>query len=467
MKKVMLVMLVVLGVGFFAGCSSNDSETTGENNIEEIEAPTILGEKLEDLDSGGTLNGQYAGKKITVATRTGDFEDALKKAAEYFEAASGATVEIQSFPAGNDEEKIQLDLSTSKTFDAVLMPVANIKSYAESGYLRELDSYIESVASPNLELDDFIPSVLDLYGKYEDKLVAFPYKPDTQIFFYRKDLFEDPEIQEEYEKLTGEELTVPKTNEELIKVAEFFTKSQNPDSPTNYGYLSMGSTTNSRLIWMNRLGEYGGSIMGENYEVTIDNPTTKSAIDDMMALKESAPEEWTQLGWDEANAMFVNGEAAMMEQWPGLIGSINGEDSQVKDRVGYAVTPGASPTLGGWSIAMTSNSKEDELAYKFIEFVTSKDGELLKIENTMDPTRMSTYARGEVMESNTMYRVLLESLNSGKHLVDVEIPFISALLNDILEDETIGVLSDEKTIDSALKEMQKKFEEEITKAGLK
>lgn len=468
MKKSLFGFGVLASFFLLTGCSNgsteNSSESVGESVVQ-LETPQKYGVELSNLDASGTLHGQYTGQEITVATRTGDQETALKEAAKYFEAVSGAKVTIQSFPAGNDEEKIQLDLSSSHTFDAVLMPVVNIHSYAASGYLKNLEDY-QDIADPNLDIDDFLPSVLELYGKYDDQLIAFPYKPDTQILFYRKDIFEDSAIQEKYLADTGKELKVPTTNDEMIEVAKYFTKATNPESPVKYGYLSMGSTTNSRAIWMNREGQYTQTIMNDKHEATINNTGTKKAMEDMLALQETTAKEWTQLGWDEANSLFVNGEALMMEQWPGLINSINGDSSKVKDKIGFAVTPGGAPVLGGWSIAVTAFSENDELAYKFIEFATSKDGELLKVDYTMDPLRQSNYDRGNLLASNSMYPVLLDSLTKGRQLVDADVPYISAKINDILEDETQNLLSGKQDVDKTTKNMQKKITDEISKVKL-
>ena len=396
-----------------------------------------------------------------MATRTGDFEEALKEAAKYFEAVSGAKVVIQSFPPGNDVEKIQLDLSTSKTFDAVLMPVANIHSYAASGYLRKINDF-KKVADPDLDLDDFIPSVLDLYGKYQGELYAFPYKPDSQIFFYRKDIFDDPNVQQQFKAATGKDLKVPTTNAEMIEIADWFTKSKNPSSPVEYGYLSQAFDQAGRLTWMNRAGQYDQTVTNAKNEVTVDNENTKKAMADVLKLKEDTAPQWLQLGWDEANKLFADGQALMMEQWPGLYATVNADGSKVKDKVGFAVTPGGAPVLGGWSIAVTSGSKEAELAYKFVEFATSKDAELLKIDNTMDPTRQSNFDRGTVGD-NPQYPVLLESLSKGKQLADVDIPYISSKANDILEQETQALLSGKQDIDTTTKNIQEQIEAEAAK----
>lgn len=472
-KKFNLILVGLLSLSFvLSACggknesSSEPAEPLAEFKEATVNAPDVLGIKLTDLNGGGTLGGQYAGQKIVVATRTGDFADALKNAAKYFEEASGAAVEVQSFPAGNDIEKIQLDLNTGQQFDAVLMPVANIHSYAEGGLVQDLQPYINRIASPNLDLEDFIPSLLKSYGLFQNRLVAFPYKPDSQLFFYRQDLFEDPEIQQLYKEKTGKDLVVPTTVEDFLSTAEFFTQKYNPDSPTKYGYSSMASKTNSRLIWQNRLAAYGGKDVDENFEPAFNNEAGLKAMETMLELKKYAPSEWLQLGWDEANTLFANGDVAMMEQWPGLYSTIEGEQSKVKGKVGFGVTPGGAPTMGGWAIAMTKSAKYPDATYKFLEYVTSKDGELLKIDYTMDPTRTSNYDRPEILNSSPMYPALLDSLSAAQILVDPDVPYVSPKLNDIMENAIQAVLREELSPQDALDEMEENFIKEIKAVGL-
>lgn len=464
-----------------SGCSGNDnggnsttsadasaSPTADAGSAVKVEGPTVYGIKLQDMDAGGTLKGQYKGKKIVVATMAGDTEKALKDAAAYFEQASGATVEVQSFPAQSYMEKIQLDLQTNHSFDSIVMPVALIHGYAEGGLVQDLKPYIDNkdLVSPTLGLDDFIPSLLDIYGNYKSKLVAFPYKPDAQIFFYRKDLFEDPKMKESFKAKTGHELVVPQTPEQMAEAAAFFTKSLNPDSPVTYGYSTMADNTSSRWIWTNRLAAFGGRDVDKDFKPAFNNEAGLKALEFAKDLTRYAPKELLTLGWDEANTLFANGEVAMMEQWPGLIQTVEAEGSKVKGKVGYGVTPGGAPTMGGWSIAMTASTDNPELTYKFLEYVTSKDLEVLKIQDKMDPTRTSNYMRPELQQQFPMYQTLLDSLTKGKIMADPDVPFISPKLNDIMESAVQSVLRGELEPQKALDIMDKSFTEEIKGAGI-
>ena len=123
--------------------------------------------------------------------------------------------------------------------------------------LRKADFYKKSVSIPRMKawqaqsgLDDFIPSLLETYGMYKGTFYALPFKPDVQLLFYRKDLFEDEDIQADFKEKTGNELKVPETIDELYETAAYFTKSLNPDSPVEYGYNMMGFG-NARFTFTN------------------------------------------------------------------------------------------------------------------------------------------------------------------------------------------------------------------------
>ena len=288
-------------------------------------------------------------------------------------------------------------------------------------------------------------------------MVAIPYKPDVELLFYRKDLFEDQANKDAYKEKYGAELKVPETNEELLQVAEFFTKSENPDSPVDYGYSTNMLKGTTRLLFYNR----GGDDIDEELKPNMNNEAGVKALNYVMDLQQYAPAEWMQMGWDEANQFFANGNAAMMEQWPGLWLTCQGEGSAVKDKVGVAVAPGQTPVLGGWGAGVASESEEQELAWKFIEFMTSKDGELLKIENTMDPCRTSTYEIEGVASSSELYGALMESLNYAKTLADVDVPYISSQLCDVMETHIQDALKGTITVEEALQNMESDFNTEI------
>lgn len=479
-KQMKRFLATVLGgimlTGSLAGCgvAVSDEVKGGGTETENVqtestdgkeqqrEAIVKYGTELTNLDLDGTLHGQYAGQTLTVPVMSGDFEKAVSAVAPIFEELSGAKVVIESIPGEQYTDKVQLDLNNTHKYDVVLSPIAILHSFAIAGKVEPLEEMIDTYAGASYDVDDFLPGLFNTYGYYDGKLVAIPYKPDVMLLFYRKDLFEDETVKAAYQEKYGTELKVPETNEEMVQVAEFFTKSENPDSPVDYGYCAMMLKGSTRLLFFNR----GGDDIDENLKPNMNNAEGVEAMNLILALQKSAPKEWVQMGWDEANQFFANGNAAMMEQWPGLWLTCQADGSAVKDKVGVAVAPGNTPTLGGWGASIASESKNKELAWKFIEFMTSRDGELLKIENTMDPCRASTYEIPEVQASSELYEALMDSFNYAKTLADVDVPYISSKLCDVMETYIQQAMDGSITPEEALAGMEQEFTTEIENLGL-
>lgn len=445
-----------------AELTQNTDKEMEENGEAVPEALVKYGKELTNLDLDGTLKGQYEGQTITIPVMSGDFEKAVSEVVPIFEELSGAEVVIESIPGEQFIDKLQLDLNNTQKYDVVLAAVATLHSFAIAGKVESLENLIADYAGASYDTEDFLPGLFDTYGYYDGRLVAIPYKPDIELLFYRKDLFEDETIKASYAEKYGTELKVPETNDELLQVSEFFTKSINPDSPVDYGYSTNMLKGCTRLLFFNR----GGDDINENMEPNMNNEAGIQALDYILKLQKFAPKEWMQMGWDEANKFFANGNAAMMEQWPGLWLTCQAEGSAVKDQIGVAVAPGKTPVLGGWGAAVSAGSKNKELAWKFIEFMTSKDGELLKIENTMDPCRASSYEIDGVMESSELYGALMESYNYAKTLADVDVPYISSKLNDVMEMHIQQVMEGKVSAEQGLKDMEAEFEYEIGQIGL-
>lgn len=451
-----LLLVLVMAFGVVASASAYTYDTILNPN-----AGGDLSMTLTNLDLDGSLTeGMFEGRKIVVAVSSGNFIYSNELLAEVFSDITGAEVEIQSNP---DDlfTKIQMGLSTGGMYDVICMPIAYIHSFAYADYIADITPMIAEYASPTFNTDDFIPGLFSTYAKYGDQLIAFPFKPDTQMFFYRKDLFEDETIKAQFYEMYGTELVVPTTNEALLRTAQFFTKSINPDSPVDYGFSTMMSKGNSRFSWFNRLGEYGGSEIKDGFELGFTDGSGVEALEFMLELQKCAPADWLSFDWDTANTFFCQGNAAMMEQWPYLGTLAEMEGSVVAGKVAAAVTPGGSPTLGGWALAIVKDTQDPELAFKFCEFATSADGECLKIQYEMDPCRTANYSRDVVKDFSDKYEAFMQNLAVATQLADTDIPYISAECGDIEEIAVQAALSGELTAQEAIDQMAEQLKKVI------
>ena len=453
MKRLISLLIVLIMLLSFTVANAYEFETT-------LDAAHVNETKinLTNLDLDGTLQpGMYEGKTIRVATTTGDYVDSMNEFAEVFKDLTGGTVEIISI-ADDFYPKVELGLAQGHTYDIVIMPPAYIHSFAAAGYIADLSPLIEQYAAPDFDQPDFIPGLWNVYSEYNNQKVAFPYKADVEFFFYRKDLFEDPAVQQQYRDWSnGEELAVPKTIDEMVKVASFFTKSINPDSPIEYGFCSqMGDCT--RFSWFNILCSMGGKEVNEDYSLGFKDGTGVKALDVMCELAKCAPADWLTFDWDLANSFYAQGNAAMMWQWPGLASVCNQEGSPTAGKVGYDIIPGSYPILGGWALGIASDSAELEMAFKFCEMVTSKDGEIMKIKYTFDPCRTSNYSREGVEDLYEFYPVLLESLAHAKQLANTDVPYVATEVADVeeryLHDAIAGDITTEEAVDLMVTEIE-------------
>ena len=484
-RKILAIVLALTLMGSVTACGGNSAatdqggsavntpsaeetaagETQNSQGTAAAEEVSLSGAKvsdypmLENLDLDGTLQpGMYEGKKIVVACSGANYETVFKIFASLFEEMTGGVVEVQSFP---DQlfEKGQMGL-TSNQFDIVCMPIAYIHSYAHAGLLTDITGMLDTVASPNYDEEDFLTGMYDTYSRYNGMQVAFPFKPDSMVFFYRKDLFEDETQKANFKEKYGRELTVPATPEEMLEVAEFFTKSVNPDSPVEYGYSGVLSKGSSRFTWFNHLGYFGGKEVGDNFVPGFTDGSGTEALQFMLDLVKFAPKESITFDWDTGNTYFAQGNAAMMEQWPGLYMNCEAEGSPTKGKVGYGLVPGGSPCLGGWAMSIAASSAEQEMAFKFCELVTSKDGEYIKAPIEMDPCRASNYERDIFLElGNPVYDALKENLAAASQLADTDIPYVSAQIGDIEEIAIQSALVGDITAQEAIVQIS----EEMTK----
>jgi multiple sugar transport system substrate-binding protein len=130
-------------------------------------------------------------KSITLAVNSGVEGDALKQAASDYEAQTGVQINIAEFPYANLFEKELIDLSArSGAYDLIMLDDPWFPKFASQQLLTELTPLLErrGLAGPD---DDFVATSIALGREpYQiGALYALPYVGNSQLLFYRKDLF--------------------------------------------------------------------------------------------------------------------------------------------------------------------------------------------------------------------------------------------------------------------------------------
>jgi multiple sugar transport system substrate-binding protein len=317
-------------------------------------------------------------KTIVFSYGGNDHFGIFKRNAALFEQANpGIKVELKQLPASSDSQHdyYKLLLSSGKdNIDVFFADVIWTPEFASLGLALPLDNYFTSDMQQNF-LEKSMQTCL-----YKGQTYAVPGRADTPLLYYRKDLIPNP----------------PKTYEELLDTIKKY--SNTPE--IKYGYIFQGHSYEGlvcnalEFIWNN-----GGEVIKDGKPV-IDSPEALKGLQSFINIANlnTSFSETLDFQEDDGLVAFQDGSALFMRNWFYLYQQLSSEDSKVKNKVGIAPLPLGHDgknnivTLGGWNYMINKKSKDPDLAWKFILWMTSHDSQL---EDTLIagefPTRKDIY----------------------------------------------------------------------------
>src|ERR1043166_5622796 len=170
------------------------------------------------------------GKALTIAINSGVEGDALRQAAKSYEQQTGTQINIAEFPYANLFEKELIDLNShSGAYDLIMLDDPWFPKFASLDVLTDLTPLLikRGLQKPD---DDFVASSLALCRQpYQTgTLLALPYVGNSQLFFYRQDLFQKYNLKE------------PATWDEVLAAAKTISEQETNGAPGGgkvYGYV--------------------------------------------------------------------------------------------------------------------------------------------------------------------------------------------------------------------------------------
>ena len=139
-----------------------------------------------------SCTGNNQRKHLTLAVVSGVEGEALKQAAIDYEKQTGTHIEIAEFPYTNLFEKELIDLKArTGAYDLIMLDDPWFPRFAHEKVLTELTPLLQKRGKSGPD-SDFVATSLALCREpYQTgALYALPYVGNSQLFFYRKDLFE-------------------------------------------------------------------------------------------------------------------------------------------------------------------------------------------------------------------------------------------------------------------------------------
>ena len=229
-------------------------------------------------------------------------------------------------------------------YDVVMYDIPWLSSLASEHILEDITLELK-----NMDLDIFLPDCLKYFSIFKQRYYGLPFMYAPQVFYYRKDLFENPDLKADYERQNSITLRPPLTLKEFNTIANFFT---NQTKAIDYG-ISIPAAYDECLapeLYM-RLRAFGGSLFDSRGHVCLDRDASLKAYINLLRSVRLAKPDYRTATDVSVVQDFLKGDTAMLITYPSFLTDVvDLRKSSMIGSIGYHHIPGRSPLLGGWSL---------------------------------------------------------------------------------------------------------------------
>src|SRR5262249_1930260 len=351
--------------------------------------------------------------KLTLAVNSGVEGDALKQAARDYGSQTGVLINIAEFPYANLFEKELIDLNAhTGAYDLIMLDDPWFPKFVSQDVLTDLGPLLQKRGKTAPD-DDFVAASIALCRDpfRTASLFALPYVGNSQLFFYREDLFLKYNLKD------------PATWDDVLSSAKPIRAHETTVAPRGgkfYGYVMRAAQGNAAVAdFMPIFWAFGGEMFDANRQPVVNSPEGIAALKFMIELGKYSPPGYASFNADEVGAHLLQGTAAMSINWPAWISSFNDPDkSKVIGKMEFGQMPGAKnpgrAEIGNWLIAIPRAAKNAEAAMDFLLWATSAEQMKLSAQRGNPPTRKSVFTDPQLVAKFPSYPAQLLSLESSR-----------------------------------------------------
>ena len=370
---------------------------------------------------------QYSGSEISIVWEAGlQSLDPLNFSGPKWEELTGIKVKVIEVPTAEMFTKIlQEHRAGTGAYDALNVIPSWMPDLVKAGALEELDPYVDKHGFRD-ELQKIAPTYRDNQMTVDGKIYGFPDDGDLFVLYYRKDLFEDADNQAAFKAKYGYDLAAPATWQQYADIGQFITDKYAPEI---YGAGQFRGPAYGIWLFEERYRAEGGRFFDpETMKAQINNEIGVKVYEGMRNDNAFMPPGVESWGFVEALSSFLAGDIAMTQSWPpfGRWAAGYGVEeealswvpkSTIADKVGYALPPGGTPQLAaGFSLSVSSKSKNKEAAYLFIQWLNSEEVSLQRVQlpyALRDPFRESHFTDKDYLSRWKDAPAYLKTLRDG------------------------------------------------------
>lgn len=336
--------------------------------------------------------GKSGVKTLTVAVNAGVEGTALKAAAAEWAELHKTYVEVVELPYANLFEKESLDLSSrTGAYDVIMI---------DDPWFPKLAPDLTALSrTPDPDFLESCMAVCRLSGT----LYALPYVGNSQLFFYRKDLFDKYKLgaPDRWDKVLADAKTI--VEKEKI-----------------YGYVMRAAPGNSVVAdFMPLLWAFGGDLFDAQGKPNLTSPEALDALRFMLELGKYSPPGYAGYNAAEVSAQLLEGTAAMSINWPAWIAAMDDPSkSKVVGKIEFAPMPAERnpgvAELGAWLLGVPAGSAHRDAAFDFIYWATDAAQMKQAALRGNPPTRRSIFQSPDLIQKFRAFPAQLASLETAR-----------------------------------------------------
>jgi ABC-type glycerol-3-phosphate transport system substrate-binding protein len=351
---------------------------------------------------GATSSGDDS---ITVLVEAGGHGE-LQPVADQFEKDTGTAVTFVELPYDGLYNRLNSEFSSgSLSFDVAALDSVWLPTFAEA--LTPLDDmFTDDVQS------DLFPALVT-EAQVNGSFVGMPAWTNSEILYYRTDLFDDPTQQANFKAEYGYDLAPPTTWDQYADIAKFFTQDLDGDGQVDvYGTDVKGAVETEWLATLSQTGEKD-MVVGDDGTVSLGDADSLEALNFYTSLLPYAPSGAAQLDWAGSQNLFNQGQLAMMRFWAHAYKQIPA-DSVVSGKVGVTTMVGGPGGVAGvpgaWYLSVPSGSSKQDKALEFVQY--AYDHNDLSVDTDLGlASRISVLEKYQDEPGYENYKPLIDTLN--------------------------------------------------------
>jgi multiple sugar transport system substrate-binding protein len=354
----------------------------------------------------------WKGIEIVLSTHQGPTTDAMIAKSKEFEQITGAKVTVLAESWTDLLSKHMASFAAEdKAYDVITYAYLWAGHYIEGRVIENLDDWFsrDDLADPNYGMDDMIPAVLDAYGRYTgaaspdaEALWAVPYKFDIYTAQYRQDIFD------------GAGVAPPETWEDLLAAAKVIKKKYPDIIPVVFPLAGDDCVVSTYLPIITAMGGaqpmpwFDGNLFPKFQEAP-----GKKAIQYLLDLLPYMPVDVLNYDYDKVNQLMAQGKVAYALNWNAYLPVlVDPSKSSIVDTVKFANTPGGvggrPQGLGGWSMAISSQSENKEAAFQLLQFLSNETNAVDLALKGAAVARNSVGMNSEIISKYPFYPLLMK-----------------------------------------------------------